>query len=167
MKELPQRKYPRLKEFDYSQPGYYYVTIHTADPSIRLSTVGWGQAPTEIQVRLTGTGRLAREQLLRLPERFASVRIDKYVIMPTHIHAIIVIEREAVGASPHPTLMDIVGAYKSLATRECNRVFETPGKKLFQRSFYETVLRNEKAYLECWRYIDENPRKWMLNPEDL
>ena len=132
-----------------------------------MSTVGWGLAPTEIQVRLTGTGRIAREQLLRLPERFASVRIDKYVIMPTHIHAIIVIEREAVGASPHPTLMDIVGAYKSLATRECNRVFETPGKKLFQRSFYETVLRNEGAYLECWRYIDENPRKWMLNPEDL
>ena len=164
MKELPQRKYPRLKEFDYSQPGYYYITIHTADPSVRLSTIGL--ASTEVLVRLTKVGRIAREQLLRLPERFATVRIDKYVIMPTHIHAIVVIEREAVGARPHPTLMDIVGAYKSMTTRECNRVFDAPGKNLFQRSFYETVLRNERAYLECWRYIDENPRKWMLNPED-
>ena len=62
--------------------------------------------------------------------------------------------------------MEVVGAYKSITTRECNRIMGTPGQPLFQTSFYESVLRNEKAYQECWRYIDENPLKWALNPED-
>ena len=117
-------------------------------------------------MRLTGYGRIARTQLLKLSQQFPNVRIDKYVIMPTHIHVIVVMEEDPVGVSPRPTLMDVVRVYKSKTTRECNKVFDTPGKKLFQTSFYENVLRNEKAYQKCWRYIDENPRNWLLEPEE-
>lgn len=117
-------------------------------------------------MRLTPTGKIAREQLHSLQERFPIVRIDKYCIMPTHIHAIIQLAEEAAGASPRPTLMDVVRTFKSLTTRACNRASQTPGEQLFQTSFYEHVIRNEKAYLECWRYIDENPIKWTLKPED-
>ena len=60
--------------------------------------------------------------------------------------------------------MDIVGAYKSLTTRAINQKQNTPGRKQFQTSFFETVLRSERAYQECWRYIDENPLKWLLDP---
>lgn len=158
--ELPKRKHIRLKEYDYSLPGYYYVTIHTADPNTVLSTVGQGLAPA---VTLTEVGILAQAQLLLLEKRFPFVRIDKYVFMPTHIHVILCF---AAGASPRPTLMDIIGTYKSVTTRICNQRLGTPGQKRFQSSFYETVLRNEQAYQQCWRYIDENPQKWALDPED-
>ena len=159
--DLPNRKYPRLKQYDYSLPGYYYVTIHLQSDNDRLSTVGWGLAPAEAQVELMPAGEIVQAQLLVLRERYPNVRIDKYVIMPNHIHAIIQL-LPAVGASPHPTLMQIVGAYKSLTTRRLNAAFGSPGKKWFQTSFFETVLRNEKAYQACWKYIDENPLKMIL-----
>ncbi len=138
------------------------MTIHTADEKTVLSSVGRGLDPA---VSLTTIGKIAKEQLLELEKRFASVKIDKYVIMPTHLHAIIRLT-DAAGSRPRPTLMDVVKTYKSLTTRLCNQQLDTPGQKRFQTSFYESVLRNEQAYRECWRYIDENPLKWSLDPFD-
>ncbi len=158
--ELPKRKHTRLKEYDYSQPEYYDVTIHCADHNTVLSSVGRGLAPA---VMLTKCGNIAQQELLALEQCYDFLRLDKYVIMPTHIHAIF---QFSAGASPRPTLMEVIGAYKSITTRRCNRTFHTPGQKRFQSSFYETVLRNERAYQACWRYIDENPAKWSLCPED-
>ena len=156
-----ERKHPRLKEYDYRLPGYYYVTIRTADETVCLSGVGWGSAPGTARVTLTKAGRIAQEQLVALEMRYPYVRIDQYVIMPNHIHAII--ELKMMQASEKRVdLMAILCAYKSLATRQLNQVLQSPGKKWFQTSFYETVLRNEVAYRECWRYIDENPTKWLL-----
>ena len=157
----PERKHPRLKEYDYSLPGYYYVTICTADESVCLSRVGWEHAPTVARVVLTEGGEIAREQLFALEQRYTYVRIDKYVIMPDHIHVIIELKMMPI-SEKRADLMAILCAYKSLATRQLNHFFQTPGKKWFQTSFYETVLRNEVAYRECWRYIDENPMKLLL-----
>ena len=164
--EFSERKHPRLKGYDYSLPGYYYVTIQTARKDIRLSTVGRGLAPADAVVILTPLGQIVRQQLLALQTRDEFVEIDKYIIMPTHIHAIIRLTEGKAQASTRPTLMDVVCAYKSLTTRAVNQVNNTPGQKLFQTSFYETVLRNERAYQECWRYIDENPQKWLLLLEE-
>ncbi len=164
--KLPQRKHPRLKGYDYSLPGYYYVTIHTEKNSLVLSAVGRGFTPAEVTVTLTKAGRIAQEQLLRLEERYPCVRIDKYVIMPTHIHAIIVFGEKTAGDSQRPTLTDVICAYKSLTTREIKRAFNVEGRKIFQTSFYESVLRNESAYQECWKYIDGNPGKWLQDPEE-
>lgn len=119
------------------------------------------------EVLLTPVGEIARSQLFALQHRFPMVRIDKYVIMPNHIHVILQMTEVSAGASPRPTLMDVVGAYKSLTTRAVNNLRNSPGKKLFQPSFYETVLRNEKAYQACWAYIDTNPDKWAQNPDDI
>ena len=157
---LPKRKHPRLNDYDYSLPGYYYATIQTANPSICLSTVGRGLAPAAAGVMLTPMGQIIESQLLNLENRYAHVKIERYIIMPTHLHVIIRL-LETAGASPRPTLMDILGAFKSLSTRICNQLDGTPGRKLFQTSFYEEVLRNEYAYLEACRYIDENPIKWL------
>ena len=110
---------------------------------------------------------IAERQLLALQDRYAHVRIDKYVIMPTHIHAIIRLVGEVSEGKKRPAIPDIICAYKSLTTKICNEQFDTPGMKLFQTSFYDSVLQNERAYLECWQYIDENPLKWILDPEDL
>lgn len=165
--EYSQRKHPRLKKYDYSLPGYYYVTIHAAPDAPLLSSVGRGLAPAGAVISLTAVGEIAEQQLLALEKRYPNVMIDKYVIMPTHIHAIIRLTERMAEPGLCPTLMDLVGAYKSLTTRACNHIFHTPGQKLFQASFYETVLRNEKAYQECWRYIDANPANWLHNPEDI
>ncbi|MEE0111495.1 MAG: transposase [Oscillospiraceae bacterium] len=165
--EYQKRKRPRLKQYDYSLPGYYYVTIHTEKNTPHLSNVQTGGAFHRASVHLTELGKIAQQQLLLLEKRYAHVKMDKYVIMPTHIHAIIRLTEGTAGASPRPTVPDVIGAYKSLTTRACNQAFCTPGRKLFQTSFYDMVLRNETAYQECWRYIDENPEKWLLNPEDI
>ena len=156
----PERKHPRLKEYDYSLPGYYHVTICVADDSVSLSRIVPGE------IHLTKAGAIARKQLLALEQRYSYVRIDKYVIMPNHIHVIIRLLDEKV-QKKRPDVTSIVGTFKSLTTRLCNDIYDTPGKKWFQTSFYDEILRNEKAYQECWRYIDENPLKWLLKPEEL
>lgn len=162
--EFRDRKHPRLKNYDYSLPGYYYVTIHNEKGAPSLSTIRQDSALSKAVVRLTTYGKIAQQQLFALEKRYVYVKIDQYVIMPTHIHAIIVLTP---GEGPRPTLMDIIRAYKSLTTRVCNERFAPEGRKLFQTSFYESVLRNEQAYRECWQYIEENPAKWLLNPEDI
>lgn len=160
--EHQNRKYPRLKEYDYSPPGYYYVTIHNEPGAPMLAQISPGDIRRRAVVSLTQAGMIAEKQLFLLEQRYAYVRIDKYVIMPTHIHCIL---RLVDAPFPRPGLTDIIGAYKSLTTRELNVVRNTPGQKLFQRSFYETVIRSEKAYLSCWKYIDENPDKWGIQKE--
>ena len=155
----PERKHPRLKVYDYSLPGYYHVTICVADDSVALSRIEPGE------IRLTKAGTIARKQLLALEQRYSYVRIDKYVIMPNHIHVIIRLLDEK-AQKKRPDVTSIVGSFKSLTTRLCNDIYDKPGKKWFQTSFYDEILRNERAYQECWRYIDENPLKWLLEPEE-
>ena len=141
----PERKHPRLKEYDYSLPGYYYVTICTADESVCLSRVGWEHEPNVARVVLTEEGQIAREQLFALEQRYPYVRIDKYVIMPNHIH--VIIELEMMPTSEKRTdLTAILCAYKSLATRQLNQVFQTPGKSGFKHRF-------TKRYCEMKRHI--------------
>lgn len=164
--EYAKRKHPRLKSYDYSLPGNYYVTIHLHKDAPRFSYIEQKNPLSEPAVILNEYGNIAKIQLFDLEARYSHVKIDKYVIMPTHIHAILQLTDPA-GASPRPTLMDVIGTYKSLTTRAINQRFHTTGRKIFQTSFYETVLRSDAAYLECWRYIDENPAKWLLDPDDL
>ena len=110
---------------------------------------------------IVGIGKLIDDDVIvRSLKSNDYVKIDKFVIMPNHIHAIIVLDGKAAGASPRPTLPDIMCAYKSLTTRECNKISNIKGRQIFQASFYEKVIRSEEGYLEVWQYIDENPRKW-------
>ena len=123
MEELPKRKHPRLKEYDYSQNGCYFVTICTEKRVQILSKiVGRGLAPAEMEydIRLSKYGAIAKQQLFELEERFENVVIDYYCIMPNHIHLIIAID-ETAAASHRPTLNDIVCSFKSITTRLIRR----------------------------------------------
>ena len=157
---FPKRKQHRLSGYDYSKSGYYFVTICTEGRKPVLSTVGRGLAPAANTVTLTGIGKIAEEQLLLLESRYPFVRIDRYVIMPNHIHIVFALLGKTAGASPRPTLFDIVCAYKSCTTRICNKLLQTPGRKIFQTSFYDEIIRNQSAYDEISEYIFENPMKW-------
>ena len=138
-KELPKRKPTRLKNFDYSSAGAYFVTICIRDRMNILSeivktdltatdktnglAVGEGLAPPEITVKLKPCGEVVKEQLQLIEARFPSVTIEDYVIMPDHIHAVIFLHEKAGGASPSPTLDDVVCAFKSLTSRSCKQKF--------------------------------------------
>ena len=95
-----------------------------------------------------------------LEQRYPSLKIDQYVIMSNHIHAILLLE-ETAGDSQRPTIMDVVCAYKSLTTRECKKVH--PIGKIFQSSFYEHVIRSRADYNEIADYIANNPKQWELD----
>lgn len=138
---LPNRKALRLPSYDYSQANYYFVTICT---DRRRPLFGLPEAPTVL-------GSLAEQELRNIAGHFSNVRVDKYVLMPDHIHAIFVFSHCAERSRPFPTLSSVVGLYKSGVSRKAH------SGKIWQKSFYDRVLRNEKEYLEVWRYIDENP----------
>ena len=160
---LPKRKHHKLKNYDYSLPGYYYVTICVNDGNTVLSRVGQGLAPAEAIVSLTDIGGIAEQQLFKLKKRFSYVRIDKYIIMPNHLHVIIELTGDPVLSygTERPDLYEIIGTYKSITTRVCNKKFNTPGAKLFQTSFYESVIRTEQGYYEACQYIEGNPARWI------
>ena len=156
---LTKRKHPRLDHYDYSSPGAYFVTVCTQNRRCLLSRiVGRGLAPAEVQY--TAYGQIAKDQLWLLEQRFPSLKIDQYVIMPNHIHMILVLE-EAAGVNPRPTITNIVCAYKSLVTRQC--MLLQPIDKLFQTFFYEHVIRGREDYNEIAEYIVNNPKKWELD----
>lgn len=93
-----------------------------------------------------------------MQNKFPGVQIDGYVIMPNHIHMLLVLREGAAGASPRPTVPAIICAYKSMVTRLCKAYHSIDG--LFQTSFYEHVIRNRAEYEKIAKYISENPYRW-------
>ena len=156
---FPQRKHPRLESYDYSKGGAYFITICIQNRKCLLSRiVERVHAPAEI---LHSTyGQIARDQLFLLEHRYPFLKIDQYVIMPNHIHVILLLE-ETAGASPRPTISDIICAYKSLTTRECKKYRQID--KLFQTSFFEHVIRGRRDYDEIAEYITNNPKQWTMD----
>ena len=157
---LPYRKSPRLRGFDYSQPGLYFITICTDQMQCVLSriTVGEELAPPDVQ--LLPFGEVAEAQIQALSNRYPCIRIIKHVIMPNHIHMILQVSAQphpegSGGASPSPTVIDVVRSFKSLTTRMCK-----VNGHLFQRSFHDHIIRTENDYRMIWQYIDNNPAKW-------
>ena len=155
--EIPRRKPTRLSHYDYGRSGAYFITICTHEKRCTLSRiVGEGLAPPA--VHLSKYGMIAETQLHLLYDRFPAIHRMRYVIMPNHIHILLTICREAGGASPSPTASQIVGAFKSLTTRECNRQYGTV--KIFQRSFHDHIIRDRDDYIRIAKYIAENPKLW-------
>ena len=98
---------------------------------------------------------------MTLENRYSHLTIEQYVVMPNHIHVIMVLDGDTVGVSSRPTLMDIVCAYKSLTTRECKK--QGFCGKLFQTSFYEHIIRGREDYDEIVEYIYKNPINWYFD----
>ncbi|MCL1794999.1 MAG: transposase [Oscillospiraceae bacterium] len=156
-KELPVRKSIRLKGYDYSKPGYYFVTMCVEGRHEILGTIAVGQGLCSC--RLSDAGNIARTELHGLETRYKNMVIDKYVIMPNHMHAIIKIEQRE--QSPRPTtVMDMVCAYKSITTKYYNKTLGMSGKTMWQERFHDHIIRDREDYQRIWRYIDENPARW-------
>ena len=141
--QYPQRKHLRIPGYDYSQTNYYYVTICTKE---KQCLFGMPDAPTAL-------GKLAKEEMEELSQHYDDVLVDQFVIMPNHIHAIFTIGCNREGKNP--SLSQVVSCYKAGVSRKAQM-----GTTLWQKSFYDEVIRNEAHYLSAWNYIDGNPSKW-------
>ena len=154
---LPKRKPTAIPHYDYSQPGAYFITLCVEKRRPIL-----GKIDSSAQVVLSPIGKIVTDVWYSLPQRFPcldSISQSIFVVMPDHIHGILQIT--AGGASPSPTLHQILGTFKSITTIETNRLLGTPGQKLWQRSAYEHILRNQQDFDEAAGYIQGNPARRM------
>lgn len=156
---LPKRKPTRLKDYDYSSLGRYFITICTKEKKQLLSKIIVGQGLAPAVNQLTIYGSIAKEQIESLESRYKEIRIDKYVIMPNHIHILISICEVSAGASPCPTIPDVICAFKSITARLCKKE-GLEESHLFQSSYHDHIIRGEKDYQKIWEYIDTNVLRW-------
>ena len=154
MKTLYQRKSLRLKKYDYSQRGLYFVTICEHGHHHYFSKIIDGV------LYLNDVGQMIKKLWLTLPQRFATITLHEFVIMPNHFHAILEMHSDNAYL-----LGEIIGTFKSLTTFEYTLGVKNHGwkpfdKKLWQRNYYEHIIRNHTSYLQLSQYIQNNPIKW-------
>ena len=160
---LPNRKPTRLKEYDYSQNGAYFITICTHNRKCILSNIV-GAIHESPENKLTQYGKFAEQIIEILPNRF-NVSIPKYVIMPNHIHLIIEIyndyEKRAIRESPlqyHRSVIDkMIGFLKMNVSK---KIHNTYSGNIWQRSYHDHIIRGEEDYQKIWEYIDTNVIRW-------
>ncbi|MBQ7986046.1 MAG: transposase [Clostridia bacterium] len=148
--DLPKRKPTRLKDYDYSQNGAYFVTICVKDRKELLGKiVGEGLCALP-KIVLTPIGQEVKKSIEYVEDKYIGVKVDKYVIMPNHIHLIVVLNNT--GGHGDPPLQKLIGQLKSYTTSRY-------GDCLWQRSFHDHIIRGEADYKKIWEYIDTNEAK--------
>ena len=177
MNNLPKRKPIRIADYDYSAPGAYFITVCTANrvkifwsdrrgelcsPADNINT---GDQRSPLRVELSNLGNIVDAEIQKLNTIYDAVRVDKYCIMPDHIHFILSIdtdenERTCRGElrSPAcaPTISRVMKQFKGSITKQV-------GRSIWQKSFYDHRIRNQQDYDEIWAYIENNPLKYALN----
>ena len=152
--ELPKRKPNRLKDFDYSQPNAYFITICTKNKEMLFGeNVGASIARPE-DVRLSKYGKIVVEAIEKISTIYPVITVDNYVVMPNHIHLLMQIHSDSSGrAMLAPTISIVIQQMKGYATKKI-------GRSIWQKLFHDHVIRDEKGYLKIWNYIEGNPSKW-------
>ncbi|MDD7386864.1 MAG: transposase [Firmicutes bacterium] len=148
---LPVRKQPRLKGYDYSTPNYYFITICCHEMHHLFGKPG---CPNR-------WGSIAAKGLEQIEKHHPGIRLDKYVIMPNHLHAILILDSNVSNISV------AIGQYKSYVTSEIRK--SAPKQIVWQRYFHDHIIRNQEQYEKIWLYIHSNPANWekdrYFNPE--
>jgi putative transposase len=165
---MKQRKRLRLKEYDYSLGGTYYVTICTKDREDLFGKIVGGV------MQMNQYANIVQRCLRELPEHYPDIMLDEFIIMPNHVHGIIIIIDDAVGTGlrPVPTrikrysLSEIVRAFKSFSARHINMIRKTTDTPIWQRSYYDHVVRNERSLNRIREYIRTNPEQWSWDKEN-
>lgn len=178
--EIHHRKSIRLKEYDYSRNGYYFVTICTKDKQCIFGDI------IDEKLILNEFGKIVKEELLKTEIVRKEIKIDYFLIMPNHVHAIIIIDNDNckpvgtndpsrlkeissahVGANGHSplrmrpkSLSSLIVGFKSSCKIRINDLRNTPGIPVWQRNYYEHVIRNDRDLYEIRKYIENNPLEW-------
>lgn len=168
------RRSIRLQDYDYTQPGGYFITIVTHQRDCIFGTI----ANREMQ--LNSLGIIADECWRAIPEHFPNVELGAYVVMPNHVHGIIVIRSDASASERRGTIYrapteqyqkpvigsipTIIRTYKAAVTRRIGRECNATG--IWQRNYYERIIRNHEEWDRIHRYIESNPSRWAEDQEN-
>lgn len=143
-----QRKPTRLPNYDYSTPNYYFITVCTHEKRCIFGKAG----------TINRFGKIVKSCIEKISEVFSNVHVDKYVIMPNHIHIILVLRSEN-NNEILPNISTVVGQFKTAVTKSIRNIEQN--RIVWQRSFYDHIIRNQMEYESIWNYIEGNPSKWM------
>ena len=162
--EQNERKLNRLENYDYSSNGLYFITICTKDREKYLSDIiSVGDGVLDVpELKLKEYGRILNDQIIEINSIYEKLKIIKYVIMPDHLHMIIYLfdDKNIFGGTsrtPSPTnavIPSLISALKRFVNKKI-------GFNIWQRSYHDHIIRNEKEFLEICAYIDNNPINWV------
>jgi len=157
-KDYPERKNIRLQKYDYNSNGAYFITICIKNGQMLLGTIEICPPVSNyvgtncVRPLLSEIGTVIEKELIILSNAYESVSVEKYVIMPNHIHMIIMITNG--GRTQFvPTISRIIKQFKGSITKKL-------GTSIWQPRFYDRIIRSKEEYLRIWQYIDENPARW-------
>ena len=139
---FPTRKSPRIPGYDYATPNYYFITICTYEKKC----IFWSKG------KLSRFGQIAYDAAQQIPAHFPKNRVDSFVIMPNHIHMILVVEPGGTDATV------VMGQYKSQISKEIHK--SDPQRKVWQTSFHDHGIRSHRQYQRIRSYIETNPMRW-------
>lgn len=176
MNKLLDRKSIRLKDYDYSNAGYYFITICTQNSNNLFGEIA------DNKMVLNKAGQMIERWVKELEIKFMNMKVDKFIIMPNHFHIIITIESTEhegghidpplqlnVGVdlcvNPSPSLSHIIQWFKTMTTNDYikgvkDNVYPPFDKRIWQRNYYEHIIRQETEYIKIYEYIENNPLKW-------
>jgi len=165
------RRSIRLRAYDYSQAGAYFVTICAQNRQCLFGEVADGE------MRLNDAGRMVHDVWNDLPRHYAGVELDAFVVMPNHVHAIVIIVGAGLkpaptvraGLKPAPTkhgLPEIVRGFKTFSSRRINEMRQTSGVAVWQRNYYEHIVRDEESLNRIREYVVNNPLRWEWDREN-
>ena len=162
--DIHHRRSLRLRGYNYSQPGAYSVTIVTQCRECLFGEVIDGR------MILNDAGDLVKQAWENLPNRFPSVDLDAFIVMPNHLHGIIVvIEGDTSRSAPNqkmPALGDIMRAFKSISAIDVNRILSRRDQPVWQRNYHDHIIRNERDLDNRRQYIVDNPGRWAEDEEN-
>jgi len=167
------RRSLRLRGYDYSQPGAYFVTICAKDHLPQFGEIRGND------MKLNEQGSIVEKIWKEIPEHFTNVPLDEFIVMPNHVHGILLLDEnpdckgtacraptvEGFGKPVKGSLPTIIRSFKSESTHRINRLDKRKGISIWQRNYYEHIIRNQDSLNRIRRYIQENPIKWSTNPE--
>lgn len=156
MENLPKRKNIRIANYDYATPGAYFITICTANRENLFWTDCRGELRSPANIPLSDAGIIIDNEIQKLNSVYEAVYVDKYCIMPDHIHLLISIRTDENGRTQFaPTISRVVKQFKGSITKQI-------GRPIWQKSFYDHGIRNQQDYDEIWEYIENNPMKYLI-----
>ena len=169
----------RLKGYDYTQPGAYFITICTKARQCLFGNVVKGE------MQLNSLGNIALNCWQTIPAHFSHIELDTFVVMPNHLHGILIITDKLVGAQhccalnqhidcnteqfgkPVPgSIYTVIRSYKGVVSKRINIIWQTKGQSIWQRNFYEHIGREQKSVDNIQQYILNNPQRWADDPEN-
>jgi putative transposase len=167
------RRTIRLRKWDYSRPGAYFVTICARDRECLFGEI------TDSTMELNAFGNIVRDEWKRAFQIRHELQMDEYIIMPNHFHGIVII----VGArwprpdlivqlpdngrdDPAPTIGKIIARFKYESTKRINNIRHTPGRPVWQRNYYDHIIRDKESFHKIRQYIRSNPAGWESDEEN-